>query len=201
MVYAVKSTTTTTFITSIVIVIIAILFQKEHYGIINIDNNNNNTIGGSTQTTENSFTAAAAHSFYSHDTLRQRLQERFLQSRRHADVPTVVAPHPHLPTGPELGDQITRTLGLWLPHAWTHYLRDRGGFRTISDGLMTAMVPILGLLDPGSAQAFARLTRQCKSFNYGTDMPTQQCVDVFLPESESYQGQSRLVFFVHGGAW
>ena len=179
-----------------------------HYRVKELESdssdNNNHITGATSQSAENSFDAA--HSFYPHDTLRQRLLERFLQSRRHADVPSTATPHPHLPTGPELGDQITRTLGLWLPHAWTHQLRDQGGFRTISDGLMTAMVPLFGLLDPGSAQAFARLTRQCKTFCYGSDMPKQQYVDVFLPKSSSStsssdQGPCRLVFFVHGGAW
>ena len=149
----------------------------------------------------------AAHSFYPHQTLRQRLRQRFLRSQ-HSDMPHRLHRHPHLPTGPELGDQITRTLGLWLPHAWTHTLRDEGYFRSICDGLTRAVVPLIGALDPRSAREFLRLTRQCQKFVYGSDLPEQQYVDVFLPSSRiSSNGtplnnsSGRLVFFLHGGAW
>lgn len=152
---------------------------------------------------EKDCSSRAAHSFYPHDTVRQRLHERFLRLRQHGDALRHCRRHihPHLPTGPELGDQITRTLGLWLPHEWTHKLRDEGYFRSICDGLMTAMVPLLGALDPQSAAAFVRLSVSCQRFVYGTVVPEQQYVDVFLPDKRPSSPLSRLVFFVHGGAW
>ena len=136
-----------------------------------------------------------AHSFEPHDTLRQRLEDRFFRMHMEGNGPR--RQHPHLPAGPELGDQITRALGLWLPHKWTHSLRDGGGFRTICDRLVTATVPFVGATQPRAARDFLQLSRKRQNFVYASQHDLQH-VDIFLPDHEP---SGRLVFFLHGGAW
>ena len=139
-----------------------------------------------------------AHSFYPHDTLRQRLVDRF--RRAHADAPHRIHRHPHLPAGPELGDQITRALGLWLSHSTTNHLRDAGHFRSICDALVTASVPLMGIMDPRTTRKFIQLTKKRQKLVYGSEHKLQY-MDLYLPEPKDEAQAIRMVFFLHGGAW
>jgi acetyl esterase/lipase len=112
---------------------------------------------------------------------------------------STVRPHPHLAAGPELGDQATRLLGVLLPLSWQHSCRDSGTFRSISDSLVTASVPLLALAHPGAAINFWKLTQRVQRLHYGPH--ERHVMDVFLPEKNLVCGVRRMIFFVHGGAW
>lgn len=105
-----------------------------------------------------------------------------------------------------------------VPLSWQHGLRDGGGFKKISDALVTSLaVPMGALANPTAAVNFARLSskKNLLQLRYG-DHPSQ-FIDVFLPPSEDElttnskkrndhkQRKKRrargMVFFVHGGAW
>jgi acetyl esterase/lipase len=103
--------------------------------------------------------------------------------------------HPHLPVVPPFGDQVTRALGGWLPVTWTNHIRDTGGFRSLCDVLVTASVPLIGATSPSAAARFGQLTRLCKRRQYGPH--PLNFVDLYLPT----KSKSRLVVFIHGGAW
>jgi acetyl esterase/lipase len=114
-------------------------------------------------------------------------------------------PHPHLSAGPELGDQITRFLGVVLPVHWHNACRDSGSFRFILDSIVTATAPIMGITSPSVAYRFLQLTANSQRIRYGSH--PMQYIDLYLPNNQQQQQQSatneptRLIFFVHGGAW
>ena len=107
-------------------------------------------------------------------------------------------PHPHLSVAPEGGDKVTRFLGTILPLSWQNYCRDSGGFRSISDRLVTSSMPFGAMANPGAALDFLRLTRKVHSMPYGKH--ESQFIDMFFPEC-SREEMTGMVFFVHGGAW
>lgn len=113
-------------------------------------------------------------------------------------------PHPHLPTG-ESEHRFTRFLGgILLPTSWHNSWRDSGTFRNLADTLVTISAPMVGLTAPSAIKEFMRLTRRCQRHKYGAH--ERQLIEVYLPtqqeqQSVSSKGNSRLVFFIHGGAW
>lgn len=112
-------------------------------------------------------------------------------------------PHPHLPYGPEVGDQVTRALGVLLPMPWVNSVRDSGSFRSIIDSLITVTAPSLVLSSPSAAFQFRNLTSRCKRIKYGPH--SMHVIDLFFPETSNREAPhvkpGGLVFFVHGGAW
>jgi acetyl esterase/lipase len=127
--------------------------------------------------------------------IRERLMHLIYNARRDGTI----IPHPHVPVGPEGSDQVTRFLGSVLPLSWHNYVRDSGGFRSISDTVVTCSIPAGAVANPGAAVSFLRLTRQMQTIPYG-DHHESQFMDMFFPEC-SRQELRGLVFFVHGGAW
>ena len=120
--------------------------------------------------------------------------------------PTVSRPS----MGPlQLSDSLTRLLGTVLSLETQNRFRDTGGFRSVSDGLVTATIPIAASVNPSALLSFSKLTMSKRRLVYGTDDETLQFIDVFFPppssssSSSSTQGQSPrgMVIFVHGGAW
>ena len=138
-----------------------------------------------------------AHSFVPHDTLRQRLRQRILTTK-HPDAPA----HPHLQPFPEWGDRVTRSLGLLLPLKWQNSCRDSGGFRSICDTLVTATAPSAALTKPAVALQFIRNTLAMERIHYGSH--NRQFIHLYRPRSSQSSepiDPTRLLFFVHGGAW
>lgn len=112
--------------------------------------------------------------------------------------------HPHLSTGPELGDQITRYLGVLLPVHWHNACRDSGSFRYILDSIVTSTAPTMAITAPSVAYQFLQLTASSQRIRYGSH--PRQYLDLYLPNQQQQQQQqstdpTRLIFFVHGGAW
>ena len=140
-----------------------------------------------------------AHSDYNrHSGIREQLSHLFYNG----EAPPHFVPHPHVEAGPALGDQVTRWLGTVLPLEWQHSVRDSGGFRSISDTLVTASIPLAAVTHPRVALKFGRLTRQVHRISYGDH--ASQFVDMFFPpncSNENYDEATGLIFFVHGGAW
>ena len=102
-------------------------------------------------------------------------------------------PHPHLPTGPELAEHVTRSLGVWCPLSWQNWLRDSGCLRSCIDNLLLyGSAPAMAVACPEAYQEFQRLTAVCQPVRYG-DHPSQ-IVDLFLPANQS--ATRGLVFFV-----
>lgn len=141
-----------------------------------------------------------AHGQSSHASLRRRLREQIQHSQNRL---ALRLPHPHLAAGPELGDQMTRLLGVLLPLSTQNDWRDSGTFRTISDGLVTASAPLIAAFHPSVIPRFLKLTSKLKVIRYGPH--ERQTMDVFFPPFEGSlelpEAPSRLVFFIHGGAW
>ena len=132
-----------------------------------------------------------------HSGLRERLSH--LLQRSHFDIPLHRRiPHPHLATGLEVSDQMTRLLGAILPLSWQNHFRDSGGFRNTMDTLVSWSIPVGAVTNPSAAAEMLRLTRKRKNFSYGDH--EMQCIDMFLPECPEAQ-ISGLIFFAHGGAW
>jgi len=136
-----------------------------------------------------------AHSHDPHHTLRQRLHQ--LLHKSHRDTPSRL-PHPHLASGPEISDKITRYLGVLLPVQWHNTVRDSGGFRFLLDAIVTTTAPTMAITQPGTALKFLKLTASSQRIRYGSH--PRHYLDLYLPEQQQQQPQ-RLVFFVHGGAW
>jgi hypothetical protein len=103
--------------------------------------------------------------------------------------------HPHLPSGHELADNLTRFLGVWLPLSWQNWLRDSGRLRTYIDTLMSYSAPTYALFScPDALVIYQRLTEKCQTLRYG-EHPSHT-MDLFFPEeSQTIRG---LVFFVVG---
>jgi acetyl esterase/lipase len=144
-----------------------------------------------------------AHSYSPNHTLRRRLQELMHKSHQSS---AHRMPHPHLSTVPELGDQITRFLGVVLPVHWHNACRDSGSFRFIMDTIVTVAAPTVGITSPSVAYQFCQLTANSQRIRYGSH--PRQYFDLYLPTKQQQQQQStattdatRLIFFVHGGAW
>lgn len=142
-----------------------------------------------------------AHSRTSNHTLRKRLHELLHKSHQ---TSAQRLPHPHLSTGPELGDQITRFLGVVLPVHWHNACRDSGSFRFILDTLVTATAPTMAITSPSVAYQFLKLTANSQCIRYGSH--PRQYLDLYLPNEQQQQQQqsteaTRLIFFIHGGAW
>jgi acetyl esterase/lipase len=135
-----------------------------------------------------------AHSHTPNHTLRKRLQE--LMHKSHQKY-TQRLPHPHFSTGPELGDQITRFLGVVLPVHWHNACRDSGSFRFIVDSIVTVTAPTIGITSPSIAYQFLQLTANSQRIRYGAH--PRQYLDMYLPTAPTEA--TRLIFFVHGGAW
>jgi hypothetical protein len=127
--------------------------------------------------------------------IRKRLMHLVYNARH--DGMTI--PHPHVPVGPEVSDQVTRFLGSVLPLSWHNHVRDNGGFRSISDTVVTCSIPAGAVANPAAAVSFLRLTRQVQTIPYG-DHHESQFMDMFFPECPRQELRG-LVFFVHGGAW
>jgi hypothetical protein len=124
----------------------------------------------------------------SHGSLHRRLVA-FLESATEIHRPR----HPHLPSGPELAENVTRFLGVWLPLSWQNWLRDSGRLRAFIDTLLTYSAPTYALLAcPDALVEFQRLSKKCQTLRYG-EHPSH-AIDLFFPdESETIRG---LVFFV-----
>jgi acetyl esterase/lipase len=143
-----------------------------------------------------------AHSHTPNHTLRKRLHELMHTSHQSS---THRLPHPHLATGPELGDQITRFLGVVLPVHWHNACRDSGSFRFILDTIVTVTAPTMGITSPSIAYQFLQLTADSQRIRYGSH--PRQYLDLYLPKPKQQQQSTapteatRLIFFVHGGAW
>jgi hypothetical protein len=103
--------------------------------------------------------------------------------------------HPHLPSGHELADNVTRFLGVWLPVSWQNWLRDSGRLRTFTDTVMSYSAPTYALFScPDALVMYQRLTKKCQTLRYG-EHPSHT-MDLFFPEeSQTIRG---LVFFVVG---
>jgi hypothetical protein len=112
----------------------------------------------------------------------------------------------------------TRRIGRNIPVSWQHGFRDSGGFRWLSDSLVTSLaIPLGAVTCPSAARDFVKLSRDFKQLRYGDH--ESQFIDVFLPdENHNYDPASDatttpkttpkarvrvrgMVFFVHGGAW
>ena len=145
-----------------------------------------------------------AHSDYNrHTGMRERLLHLLDQSYR--EIPRQHfrrrrLPHPHVATGPEVSDQITRFLGTILPLPWQNYCRDSGAFRTISDTLVTWSIPIGAISNPSAAVEFLRLSERLIQIPYGNHHE-MQFIDMYFPPDCPEAHVTGLVFFVHGGAW
>lgn len=108
-------------------------------------------------------------------------------------------PHPHLPSGPELAEYITRTLGVWLPLSFQNYVRDAGHVRTMIDRLMHFSAPAYALIHPEAYREFQRLSHLCVRIPYATDVEgvdhhPSQVIDMFLPPTTTTP--RGLIFFV-----
>jgi hypothetical protein len=105
--------------------------------------------------------------------------------------------HPHLPSGPELAENVTRFLGEWLPLSWQNWLRDSGHLRTVIDTLLMYSAPTYALLAcPDALVMYHTLSKKCQTLRYG-EHPSH-VIDLFFPEeSETIRG---LVFFVVSSA-
>lgn len=136
-----------------------------------------------------------AQSSTGHITLRRRFMERLRLS--HMEAPTR-RPHPHLPAGLEVSDQITRFLGVLLSLEWQNQLRDSGAFRSVSDTFVTLSAPLVALTAPNAVIKFGALSMAVKHILYGPH--PRQTLDFYLPQTKGLI-PSRLIFFVHGGAW
>jgi pimeloyl-ACP methyl ester carboxylesterase len=141
--------------------------------------------------------AEEAHSRVSHETLRERLQQR---SRSAATNSAVIhaTPHPHWVAD---GHVITRFLGVLLPLSLQHACRDHGWFRTLADTSVTVTAPLLALAHPSLVARFLHWSNNCQRLRYGGHF--RQTVDVWIP-AHCYASASRprrILFFVHGGAW
>ena len=152
------------------------------------------------QTMRSSRDTNEAYRRESHNTLHDRLRDRLRNSHRNAAVASTARtrrlPHPHLATGTELSDQLTRLLGVWLPLPWQHHCRDSGLFRTLCDAIAALASPSVAVASPRCLTTYWNLSSQRKSIRYGPH--PMQFVDVYLPHDSA---SKRLVFFVHGGAW
>jgi acetyl esterase/lipase len=136
-----------------------------------------------------------AHSDYNkHSGLREALSHLIYSGHNHHYLP-----HPHV-AGPQWGDQVTRWLGTVLPLSWQHSVRDSGGFRTISDTLVTTSIPLAAVTHPRVAARFLKLSRRVQRLQYGDH--DYQFIDVLFPnEDNDVENTNGLIFFVHGGAW
>lgn len=145
-----------------------------------------------------------AHGHVPHDTLRDRMHLLLHRSHNSSNHNRHLA-HPHLPTGPELGDRITRFLGVVLSVELLHGIRDGGYFRSLVDTIVTTSAPTLALTSPFAALAFVKLTANSQRVQYGSH--ERQYFDLYLPANHDVDDRQqkttpeRLVFFVHGGAW
>ena len=142
-----------------------------------------------------------ARSRVPHDTLRQRLLQRLLQSHSAARSSQSWR-HPHLTVVPDRGDQVTRWLGVWLPLSWQRSFRDSGWFRTVCDVLVTTTAPLVPLAAPRAALTFIQHSNRLHHLRYGTH--ARQYLHLILPStssSDKSRSPRRILVFVHGGAW
>jgi acetyl esterase/lipase len=150
--------------------------------------------------------------------LQERLQERrlieqdLLKSRPSLQQRQA---HPHLPIKPDLSNQLTRWMSLWVPMKFQHAFRDSGGFRSVSDGLVALMAPSMALSSPKSAMGFLELGKSMRRVAYGPH--SLQFMDIYQPvpsssataasnetvvaNDASHKTTDRIIVFVHGGAW
>eukprot|EP00521_Asterionellopsis_glacialis_P010150 CAMPEP_0195301100 /NCGR_PEP_ID=MMETSP0707-20130614/28697_1 /TAXON_ID=33640 /ORGANISM="Asterionellopsis glacialis, Strain CCMP134" /LENGTH=455 /DNA_ID=CAMNT_0040363955 /DNA_START=37 /DNA_END=1404 /DNA_ORIENTATION=+ len=132
------------------------------------------------------------HDGHHHHNIRERLAQIYQRYHLSAKIP-----HPHLPAGPEVSDQITRALGVILPVPWHNRFRDSGSFRSTVDGLVSVSAPTIGLTSPSAAINFINLSLKSKRIRYGSHK--MHVIDMLLPDDKD--GTRGLIFFVHGGAW
>jgi acetyl esterase/lipase len=132
------------------------------------------------------------------DQARARLQERlFLLSTPRRNR----LPHPHLTSGPVVGDQMTRFLGTLLPLKWHNACRDSGAFRWICDTLVPASAPLM--LTSTMVTDFRKLSARVQRHQYGPH--PRHILELYPPttttEPTTTVSSSSLLVFIHGGAW
>jgi len=145
-----------------------------------------------------------AHYIYSNHSLPSRIHQILeaahllrLERKRKNEI----LPHPHLSTGPEVAQKMTRALGALLPLSSQNKFRDNGGFRSLADTSVLLSTPLIALTKPHAAANFLKLSKSYEEIRYGShDM---QRMELYLPSSTTTSDNDvrGLVFFVHGGAW
>ena len=85
-----------------------------------------------------------------------------------------------------------------IPVPVHNVMRDTGGARWLSDTLLEAALPFVALRNPIFIPKFITETIHHNKISYGTN--SQQYIELYKP-SINNENRTKLVYFIHGGAW